>query len=95
MRELRPVSGPVEEAARAAVEQARADGEGLDAAGELRAAVIVSLAETLDDGAGMAAAAVARELRAALADMVGDREAGPSDAFAELLAELATPVKEQ
>lgn len=53
----------------------------------------LTLARSLDDGAGLATAAVARELRATLLELVrgGVRDDGP-DPIAELVRELSAPV---
>jgi len=49
-----------------------------------------SLADSLDSGAGMAAAAVSKELRATLHELDGD-DAGDDDAFSEWERQLGTP----
>ena len=60
------------------------------------AAAALTLARSLDDGAGLATAAVARELRATLLELVkgGARDDGP-DPIAELVRELSRPVPSQ
>ena len=58
-------------------------------AGEGLAEVAFTLARTLDDGAGMATAAVARELRAVLNDLAGSVVHDDDD----LDALLSTPVR--
>lgn len=50
----------------------------------------LTLAETLDSGAGMAAAAVAKELRATLKELT-PRDGG--DPFAEFMASLSSEVR--
>ena len=51
------------------------------------------LARTLDEGAGLATAAVARELRATLETLTkGASDDGSADATARLFAELSTPM---
>lgn len=51
-----------------------------------------SLAASLDGDAGMAAAAISRELRAILAELTPkERDAGDQDALANLLKSLARP----
>ena len=59
---------------------------------DARGRVALTLAEALDEGVGMATAAVARELRATLAELEG-RNSGNSDDLAAFLAELSTPVE--
>jgi hypothetical protein len=63
--------------------------------GGLAAAALI-LARSLDDGAGLATAAVARELRATLLELVkgGAHDDGP-DPIAELVRELSKPVPAQ
>lgn len=55
------------------------------------AQLALTLAAHLDDGAGMAAAAVAKELRATLHDLEADGGSDPDDAFAKWEASLASP----
>lgn len=57
------------------------------------AALAVSLAQSLDEGAGMAAAAVARELRATLSELtaVEVKRDDDDDAFAAWEAQLGVP----
>ena len=56
------------------------------------AADALNLAETLDAGAGMAAAAISRELRATCAELRGDGEGSDDDdAFAAWEDQLANP----
>jgi hypothetical protein len=78
--------GPVERAV-------RGDVDVLDLVGPLCRSLsetAFNLARTLDGDAGMATAAVARELRATLKDL---REAsGDDDGTAVLIAELSTPL---
>ena len=69
---------------------------GLDAvspAHEALSASALVLARTLDEGAGMAAAAVARELRATLAALTEGGQGGDADPLAELTALLSAPVQ--
>ena len=54
-------------------------------------ALALTLARTLDDGAGMATAAVARELRATLADLTPE-EHHDDDGFAALIEQLRAPM---
>lgn len=63
---LAGVMGPIEKAARSDVENLKSTHP---AAASLEQAVF-SLAHVLDEGAGMASAAVAREMRTTLADLV-------------------------
>ena len=82
--------GPVLIAVWAAVEARRK--AGLDEIGEARAALALNLAATLDAGAGMAAAAVARELRATLTELAPTEEdGGDDDPFDRLVADLSAP----
>ena len=53
--------------------------------------VALSLSRSLDEGAGMAAAAVARELRATLKELA-PRDGG--DEFTRLMAELSAEVRD-
>lgn len=57
---------------------------------DARAQLAISLAKKLDEDAGMATAAIARELRATLADLEG-RTDGGSD-FDKLMAQLSAPM---
>ena len=54
----------------------------------------LTLARSLDDGAGLATAAVARELRATLVELVKgcDRDDDAADPIGELVAQLRAPV---
>ena len=54
-------------------------------------ALALTLAETLDSGAGMATAAVARELRATLAALTPEAKVD-EDGFAALIEQLRAPV---
>ncbi len=81
--------GPVESAV-------RADLAGVDLpdgrAGLAEAAY--ALAAKLDADAGLATAAVARELRATMVSLVKDEDDTPQDALAELIGRLSTPVRD-
>lgn len=79
--------GPNEKAVRATLKQLEVSVVS-DALGRLA----VTLAKTLDNDAGMATAAVSRELRATLAELEGRHGAVESDDFSRLLAELSSPV---
>lgn len=78
--------GPVEKATRADVE-ALMSGHPM---GEALAEMSFNLARTLDKGAGLAVAAVNRELRANLTALAGMGVEGDDD----LDAELSTPVRD-
>ena len=54
-------------------------------------ALALNLAGQLDSGAGMASAAIGRELRATLDQLRGDDDGDPDDAFAKWEADLAHP----
>lgn len=56
-------------------------------------AIALTLAQKLDEGAGMATAAVAAELRATLDDIL--REAGDDDELNGFLAGLSAPVEQR
>lgn len=56
------------------------------------ARLAITLAKTLDNDAGMATAAVSRELRATLSELEGRHGATDTDDFGRLLAELSAPV---
>ena len=64
----------------------------LNPASDARAQLALILAATLDDGAGMATAAVARELRATLTELESRHGGDDVDAFTALLAELSAPM---
>lgn len=85
MAAVEPVdaSGPVEAAVTADLVLWGADGA--------LAALAVTLAKTLDAGAGLSTAAVARELRATLADLAPKVD-DDADRDAALIADLSTPV---
>src|SRR5215203_1750009 len=71
-----------------------ADLAGLASSGHVGASLAATaliLARTLDDGAGLATAAVARELRATLLALAGSG-GGDDDGTQGLLAELSAPV---
>jgi len=58
---------------------------------DARARLAVTLAVALDGDAGMATAAISRELRATLTELE-NRNDGNSDEFSRLLADLSAPV---
>jgi hypothetical protein len=74
-------AGPVEEATRRQL-------EGLGEASSALGQVALTLARSLDDGAGMAAAAIAKELRATLKELT-PHDGG--DDFTRLMARLTAP----
>ena len=76
--------GPVETATRSQLN----DQESLSALGQ----VAIALARFLDEGAGMATAATAKELRATLAAIDGEGKADVTDAIAQLVSRLSSPV---
>jgi hypothetical protein len=55
-------------------------------------ATAIRLARTLDEGAGLATAAVARELRATLTALTREDGDDGSDALTALLSAMSTPV---
>jgi hypothetical protein len=63
---------------------------GADPETDARAQLALTLADQLDDGAGMATAAIARELRATLQDL--ESAGGGEDELDKFLASLSTPV---
>lgn len=67
--------------------------ERLQAAGvdDARSQLAIVLARALDTGAGMATAAISRELRATLSELEAC-DAGDTDEFSALLRDLSTPV---
>lgn len=78
-------SEPLTKAVRATLRQLE-----VSATTDARAQLAISLAKKLDEDAGMATAAIARELRATLADLEG-RTDGSSD-FDTLIAQLSAPM---
>lgn len=79
--------GPNEKAVRATLRQLEVD-PSTDALGRLA----VTLAKALDADAGMATAAVSRELRATLTDLEGRHGGDDDDGLDRLLAELSAPL---
>lgn len=79
--------GPNEKAVRATLRQLEVSVV-TDALGRLA----ITLAKALDADAGMATAAVSRELRATLTDLEGRHGGNDDDGFDRLLAELSAPV---
>lgn len=78
--------GPNEKAVRATLKQLKVS-IASDALGRLA----VTLAAALDADAGMATAAISRELRATLSELE-TRNGEPSDEFGRIIAELSAPV---
>ena len=77
--------GPVEEATYRELER-------LDETSSALGQIALTLARSLDEGAGMAAAAISKELRATLKELT-PRDGG--DPFAEFMASLsASPVRD-
>lgn len=81
-------AGPVTTAISELVAELNIEG---DLARTARAKLALTLAAHLDAGAGMAAAAVAKELRATLHELEGDGVLDDDDAFARWEADLANP----
>lgn len=79
-------AGPMEKAVRATLKALE-----VDATQDARGRLAIVLAVTLDAGAGMATAAVSRELRATLTELES-RDGGDTDGFADLLRQLSAPV---
>ncbi len=85
--------GAVTRRVRALVKALRESGEGLDEAGEARAALAVLLAQLLDGGAtGMSAAGLSRELSACLDRLAPEvTDDGAKEEFEGFLAGLSRP----
>jgi hypothetical protein len=79
--------GPNEKAVRATLRQLE-----VSVSTDAIARLAVTLAKTLDGDAGMATAAVSRELRATLADLEGRNVGTDDDGLSRLLAELSSPM---
>jgi len=78
--------GPMEKAVRATLKQLECE-----VSSDARARLAVVLAVALDGDAGMATAAISRELRATLSELE-NRNDGTTDEFSRLLADLSAPV---
>lgn len=89
MTELRRRRGKVE----LAVARTLRDCERVNPAHEGLVATAAVLAQALDDGAGLATAAVARELRATLTALT-ETSRGEDDGFDALVAGLSAPVRD-
>lgn len=79
-------AGPMEKATRSTLKALE-----VDPVSDARGRLAIVLAVTLDGGAGMATAAVSRELRATLTELEC-RDGGDTDGFADLLRQLSSPV---
>jgi len=77
-------SGPMERAVRSTLRNL-----GANASKDARARLAITLAITLDGDAGMATAAVSRELRATLTELESRDDNNTNDEFAKLIAELS------
>ena len=77
-RARKPVASTNEARVTALIESLRQAGP-IDTRDEALGQLALTLAKALDEGAGMATAAVARELRATLADLARDRDDGDDD----------------
>lgn len=80
-------AGPMEKAVRTTLRQLE-----ISAVDDARGRLAIVLAKTLDGDAGMATAAVSRELRATLSELEGRTNGDSNDDFARLLADLSAPV---
>lgn len=79
-------AGPMEKAVRATLKALE-----VSPVSDARARLAIVLAISLDGDAGMATAAISRELRATLAELES-RDDGDTDGFAQLIAELSAPM---
>ena len=79
-------AGPMEKAIRSTLKQLE-----VSPVTDARARLAIVLAISLDAGAGMATAAISRELRATLTELE-NRDGGDTDGFANLLEQLSAPV---
>lgn len=75
-----------------AVRSTLADAEAVTSAHVALVATALTLARKLDDGAGMATAAVARELRSTLDAILKGAETDDDDAFNGFLVGLSSPL---
>ena len=85
-----PKYGPTEAAVRDDIAALKKAGEHPS---ESLAQMAYHLARKLDSDAGLATAAVARELRATLTALTPEKEADDGDAIGDLLAALSSPVE--
>lgn len=79
-------AGPMEKAIRATLRVLE-----VDAAKDARGRLCIVLAVSLDGDAGMATAAISRELRATLTELES-RDGGNTDEFTDLLRQLSAPM---
>lgn len=77
-------AGPMERAVRSTLKDL-----GVNITKDARGRLAVTLAVTLDGDAGMATAAVSRELRATLTELEARENETTTDGFAALIAELS------
>jgi hypothetical protein len=87
MTSRKPARGPIEDAVSRDVAAWEPEGQ------SARVALALTLARALDDGAGLATAAVARELRAVLSELQPEEVAAP-DALDDLIRRLSTPPRD-
>lgn len=79
--------GPNEKAVRTTLRQLE-----ISVVDDARGRLAVTLAKALDADAGMATAAISRELRATLSELEGRYGGTDDDGLSQLLAELSAPV---
>ena len=79
--------GPNEKAVRTTLRQLE-----ISVVHDARGRLAVTLAKALDGDAGMATAAISRELRATLSELEGRGNGDTNDELGRFLAELSTPV---
>jgi hypothetical protein len=79
--------GPNEKAVRTTLRQLE-----ISVVDDARGRLAVTLAKALDGDAGMATAAISRELRATLSELEGRGNGDTNDELGRFLAELSTPV---
>ena len=79
--------GPNEKAVRATLRQLE-----ISVVDDARGRLAVTLAKALDADAGMATAAISRELRATLSELEGRGHGDTDDELGRILAELSAPV---
>jgi hypothetical protein len=79
--------GPNEKAVRTTLRQLE-----ISVVDDARGRLAVTLAKALDGDAGMATAAISRELRATLSELEGRGNGDTNDDLTKFLAELSTPM---
>jgi hypothetical protein len=79
--------GPNEKAVRSTLRQLE-----ISVVDDARGRLAVTLAKALDGDAGMATAAISRELRATLSELEGRGNGDTDDDLTKFLAELSTPM---